>query len=37
VGESSDDAQTVLQQAVGEGYRGIPAEVLITVSGDMKN
>jgi len=30
VGESSDDAQTGLQQAVGEGYRGIPAEALIT-------
>src|SRR4051812_11211283 len=29
VGESSSDAHRVLQQALGEGYRGMPAEALI--------
>ena len=29
VGESSSDAQQVLQQALGTGYRGMPAEALI--------
>ncbi|MBV8336347.1 MAG: LLM class flavin-dependent oxidoreductase [Alphaproteobacteria bacterium] len=29
VGESSADAQTVLQQALSKGYRGIPADALI--------
>ena len=29
VGESSVDAQTVLQQALSKGYRGIPADALI--------
>ena len=32
VGESSADAQAVLQQAVNRGYRGIPAEALIAGS-----
>jgi hypothetical protein len=32
VGESSADAQTVLQQALSKGYRGIPAEAPITGS-----
>jgi alkanesulfonate monooxygenase SsuD/methylene tetrahydromethanopterin reductase-like flavin-dependent oxidoreductase (luciferase family) len=34
VGESSDDAQAVLQQALSRGYRGIPAEALIAGSID---
>ncbi len=34
VGESSADAQTVLQQALSKGYRGIPAEALIAGSTD---
>jgi alkanesulfonate monooxygenase SsuD/methylene tetrahydromethanopterin reductase-like flavin-dependent oxidoreductase (luciferase family) len=34
VGESSADAQTVLQQALSKGYRGIPAEALIAGSID---
>jgi alkanesulfonate monooxygenase SsuD/methylene tetrahydromethanopterin reductase-like flavin-dependent oxidoreductase (luciferase family) len=34
VGESSADAQTVLQQALSKGYRGIPAEALIVGSID---
>src|SRR5262249_45132401 len=34
VGESSDEAQAVLQQALGKGYRGIPAEALIAGSID---
>jgi alkanesulfonate monooxygenase SsuD/methylene tetrahydromethanopterin reductase-like flavin-dependent oxidoreductase (luciferase family) len=34
VGESSADAQAVLQQAVSRGYRGIPAEALIAGSVD---
>src|SRR5712672_259118 len=34
VGESSADAQTVLQQAVSRGYRGIPAEALIAGSAE---
>ena len=34
VGESSADAQPVLQQALSEGYRGIPAEALIAGSID---
>ena len=34
VGESSADAQTVLQQALSRGYRGIPAEALIAGSID---
>ena len=29
MGESSGDAQTVLQQAVAKGYRGIRADALI--------
>ena len=32
VGQSSADAQTVLEQALSEGYRGIPAEALIAGS-----
>jgi alkanesulfonate monooxygenase SsuD/methylene tetrahydromethanopterin reductase-like flavin-dependent oxidoreductase (luciferase family) len=32
VGETSADAQAVLQQAVSRGYRGIPTEALITGS-----
>src|SRR5437764_2401304 len=32
VGETSADAQAVLQQAVSRGYRGIPAEALIAGS-----
>ena len=34
VGASSADAQTVLQQALSKGYRGIPAEALIAGSID---
>jgi alkanesulfonate monooxygenase SsuD/methylene tetrahydromethanopterin reductase-like flavin-dependent oxidoreductase (luciferase family) len=34
VGESSADAQAVLQQAVSRGYRGIPAEALIAGSAE---
>ena len=34
VGQSSADAQTVLQQALSQGYRGIPAEALIAGSVD---
>jgi alkanesulfonate monooxygenase SsuD/methylene tetrahydromethanopterin reductase-like flavin-dependent oxidoreductase (luciferase family) len=34
VGESSADAQTVLQHALSQGYRGIPAEALIAGSID---
>jgi alkanesulfonate monooxygenase SsuD/methylene tetrahydromethanopterin reductase-like flavin-dependent oxidoreductase (luciferase family) len=34
VGQSSSEAQTVLQQALGKGYRGIPAEALIAGSVD---
>ena len=34
VGESSADAQRVLQQALSKGYRGIPAEALIAGSID---
>jgi alkanesulfonate monooxygenase SsuD/methylene tetrahydromethanopterin reductase-like flavin-dependent oxidoreductase (luciferase family) len=34
VGESSAEAQAVLQQAVSRGYRGIPAEALIAGSVD---
>jgi alkanesulfonate monooxygenase SsuD/methylene tetrahydromethanopterin reductase-like flavin-dependent oxidoreductase (luciferase family) len=34
VGESSADAQTVLQHALSKGYRGIPAEALIAGSID---
>jgi alkanesulfonate monooxygenase SsuD/methylene tetrahydromethanopterin reductase-like flavin-dependent oxidoreductase (luciferase family) len=34
VGETSADAQTVLQQALSKGYRGIPAEALIAGSID---
>jgi alkanesulfonate monooxygenase SsuD/methylene tetrahydromethanopterin reductase-like flavin-dependent oxidoreductase (luciferase family) len=34
VGESSADAQAVLQQALSKGYRGIPAEALIAGSID---
>src|SRR5437660_6753520 len=34
VGESSSDAQAVLQQALGRGYRGMPAEALIAGSAD---
>src|SRR6266566_8608181 len=34
VGESSADAQPVLQQALSKGYRGIPAEALIAGSID---
>ena len=34
VGESSADAQAVLQQALRKGYRGIPAEALIAGSID---
>jgi len=34
VGESSADAQTVLQPALSKGYRGIPAEALIACSID---
>ncbi len=32
VGETSAEAQAVLQQAVNRGYRGIPAEALIAGS-----
>ena len=32
VGETSAEAQAVLQQAVSRGYRGIPAEALIAGS-----
>jgi alkanesulfonate monooxygenase SsuD/methylene tetrahydromethanopterin reductase-like flavin-dependent oxidoreductase (luciferase family) len=32
VGESSADAEAVLQQAVRQGYRGVPAEALIAGS-----
>src|SRR5206468_4115368 len=32
VGESPSEAKTVLQQALGRGYRGIPAEALIAGS-----
>ena len=34
VGESSSEAQGVLQQALNQGYRGIPAEALIAGSVD---
>ena len=34
VGESSSEAQAVLQHALGQGYRGIPAEALIAGSVD---
>jgi alkanesulfonate monooxygenase SsuD/methylene tetrahydromethanopterin reductase-like flavin-dependent oxidoreductase (luciferase family) len=34
VGESSAEAQTVLQRALSQGYRGIPAEALIAGSVD---
>ena len=34
VGESSAEAQAVLRNALGEGYRGIPAEALIAGSVD---
>jgi alkanesulfonate monooxygenase SsuD/methylene tetrahydromethanopterin reductase-like flavin-dependent oxidoreductase (luciferase family) len=34
VGETSADAQAVLQQAVSRGYRGIPAEALIAGSAE---
>jgi len=34
VGDSSNDAQAVLQQALSRGYRGIPAEALIAGSID---
>src|ERR1700757_4182660 len=34
VGQSSSEAQTVLQQALSRGYRGIPAEALIAGSVD---
>jgi alkanesulfonate monooxygenase SsuD/methylene tetrahydromethanopterin reductase-like flavin-dependent oxidoreductase (luciferase family) len=34
VGETSADAQSVLQQALSKGYRSIPAEALITGSID---
>jgi alkanesulfonate monooxygenase SsuD/methylene tetrahydromethanopterin reductase-like flavin-dependent oxidoreductase (luciferase family) len=34
VGESSSEARAVLQQALGRGYRGIPAEALIAGSAD---
>src|SRR5437870_9602791 len=34
VGESSSEAQAVLQQALSRGYRGIPAEALIAGSVD---
>jgi alkanesulfonate monooxygenase SsuD/methylene tetrahydromethanopterin reductase-like flavin-dependent oxidoreductase (luciferase family) len=34
VGESSEDAQAVLQQALSRGYRGIPAGALIAGSID---
>ncbi|MBV9017314.1 MAG: LLM class flavin-dependent oxidoreductase [Alphaproteobacteria bacterium] len=34
VGESSTEAQSVLQQALSRGYRGIPAEALIAGSVD---
>jgi alkanesulfonate monooxygenase SsuD/methylene tetrahydromethanopterin reductase-like flavin-dependent oxidoreductase (luciferase family) len=34
VGESSAEAQAVLRQALGRGYRGIPAEALIAGSAD---
>ena len=34
VGESSSEAQAVLQQALSRGYRGIPAEALIAGSAD---
>jgi alkanesulfonate monooxygenase SsuD/methylene tetrahydromethanopterin reductase-like flavin-dependent oxidoreductase (luciferase family) len=35
VGESTSDAQAVLQQALNRGYRGIPAEALIAGSVDQ--
>jgi alkanesulfonate monooxygenase SsuD/methylene tetrahydromethanopterin reductase-like flavin-dependent oxidoreductase (luciferase family) len=34
VGESSNEAQAVLQQALSRGYRGMPAEALIAGSVD---
>jgi alkanesulfonate monooxygenase SsuD/methylene tetrahydromethanopterin reductase-like flavin-dependent oxidoreductase (luciferase family) len=34
VGESSSEAQAVLQRAVGQGYRGVPAEALTAGSVD---
>jgi len=34
VGESSAEAQAVLQQALSKGYRGMPAEALIAGSID---
>jgi len=34
VGESSSEARAVLQQALGKGYRGIPAEALIAAPAD---
>jgi hypothetical protein len=34
VGQSSDEAQAVLQHALSQGYRGIPAEALIAGSVD---
>jgi stalled ribosome rescue protein Dom34 len=34
VGESSTEAQAVLQHALSQGYRGIPAEALIAGSVD---
>ena len=34
VGESSPEAQAVLQQALGRSYRGVPAEALIAGSVD---
>src|SRR5579859_5146483 len=34
VGESSSEARAVLQHAVGQGYRGVPAEALIAGSAD---
>jgi alkanesulfonate monooxygenase SsuD/methylene tetrahydromethanopterin reductase-like flavin-dependent oxidoreductase (luciferase family) len=34
VGESSSEAQTVLQHAVSQGYRGMPAEALIAGSAE---
>jgi alkanesulfonate monooxygenase SsuD/methylene tetrahydromethanopterin reductase-like flavin-dependent oxidoreductase (luciferase family) len=34
VGESAAEAQAVLQHALGQGYRGIPAEALIVGSVD---
>ena len=35
VGETSSEAQAVLQQALSRGYRGIPAEALIAGSADQ--